>query len=50
MADRAESTELAVILPAGEPTALPMPAAAIIVLRQTPNAAFDAEEFFKGHT
>src|SRR6516225_2029057 len=47
MAERAESKELAVIGPAGVPAALPMPAAAVIVLRQTPNAAFAAEEFFK---
>ena len=47
MTERAESTELAVIDPAGAPTLLPMPAAAVIVLRQTPNATFAAEEFFK---
>src|SRR6516162_6485943 len=47
MAERAESREVAVIPPAGAPTLLPMPAAAVIVLRQTPNATFAAEEFFK---
>ena len=47
MAERAESRELVVAGPAGVPTLLPMPAAAVIVLRQTPNAAFAAEEFFK---
>jgi site-specific recombinase XerD len=47
MAERAESKELVVIGPAGEPTLLPMPAAAVIVLRQTPSATFAAEEFFK---
>ena len=46
MAERAESRELVPITPAGTPSLLPMPAAAI-VLRQTPNAAFAAEEFFK---
>ena len=49
MTERAESTELAVIDPAGAPTLLPMPAAAVIVLRQSPNATFAAEEFFQGH-
>jgi hypothetical protein len=43
----AESKELVVIAPGGAPALLPMPAAAIIVLRQTPNAAFAAEEFFE---
>jgi site-specific recombinase XerD len=38
---------LVTIPPAGAPAPLPMPAAALIVLRQTPNAAFAAEEFFK---
>jgi len=47
MAERAESKELAVITRSGTPAPLPMPAAAVIVLRQTPNAAFAAEEFFK---
>jgi integrase/recombinase XerD len=47
MADRAESSELVTVPPAGVPTSLPLPAAAVIVLRQTPNAAFAAEEFFK---
>jgi integrase/recombinase XerD len=47
MADRAESRELVTVAPASVPTALPLPAAAVIVLRQTPNAAFAAEEFFK---
>ena len=47
MAERGESKELAIIPPAGAPVSLPMPAAAIIVLRQTPNAAFAAEEFIK---
>jgi integrase/recombinase XerD len=47
MSGRAPSTELATIPPAGAPTLLPMPAAAVIVLRQTPNAAFAADEFFK---
>ena len=49
MAERAESRELVVAGPAGVPTLLPMPAAALIVLCQTPNAAFAAEEFFQGH-
>ncbi len=39
-------TELAIIPPAGAPT-LPLPAAAATVLRQTPNAAFAADEFFR---
>ncbi|MBV8772375.1 MAG: hypothetical protein JO166_08615 [Deltaproteobacteria bacterium] len=47
MTERGESRELAVIGPAGAPAPLPMPAASVIVLRQTPNAAFAAEEFFK---
>ena len=47
MAERAESQELAVITPAGTLALLPTPAAAVIVLRQTPNAAVAAEEFFK---
>src|SRR5215472_4456103 len=47
MSGRAESSELVKIPPAGVPTSLPLPATAIIVLRQTPNAAFAAEEFFK---
>src|SRR5215469_4006693 len=47
MAERAESRELVVIPPDGTPSLLPMPATAVIVLRQTPNAAFAAEEFFK---
>jgi site-specific recombinase XerD len=47
MAERAASKDLVVIPPAGTSALLPMPAAAIIVLRQTPNAAFAAEEFFK---
>jgi site-specific recombinase XerD len=47
MADRAESTDLVTIPPAGAPALLPMPAGAITVLRQTPNPAFAAEEFFK---
>jgi integrase/recombinase XerD len=46
MAERAESKEL-VIPWTGAPTPPPMPAAAIIVLRQTPNAAIAAEDFFK---
>lgn len=46
MSGRAESTELAKIPPAGAPT-LPLPAAAAALLRQTPNAAFAADEFFK---
>jgi integrase/recombinase XerD len=41
------SNQLVKIAPASVPTALPLPAAAVIVLRQTPNAAFAAEEFFK---
>src|SRR5215831_1282473 len=41
------STDLVKIAPAGVPTSLPLPATAVIVLRQTPNAAFAAEEFFK---
>jgi integrase/recombinase XerD len=47
MAERAESKELVTVPPASVPTALPLPAAAVIILRQTPNAAFAAEEFFK---
>lgn len=46
MSERAESKELAVIPPAGG-LALPLPAAAVIVLRRTPNAAFAADEFFR---
>jgi hypothetical protein len=38
MAERAESKQLAVIPPDGTSALLPMPAAAVIVLRQTPNA------------
>jgi integrase/recombinase XerD len=47
MAQRAESRELVVVPPDGTPRLLPMQAAALIVLRQTPNAAFASEEFFK---
>ena len=41
------ATALVKIPPAGVPASLPLPAAAVIVLRQTPNAVFAAEEFFK---
>jgi hypothetical protein len=43
MAERTEYKELMVIPPSGTPTLLPMPAAVVIVLPQTPNAAFAAE-------
>jgi hypothetical protein len=37
-----------VVIPlADAPALLPMPSAAVIVLQQTPNAVFAAEEFFK---
>jgi hypothetical protein len=48
MAHRAESTELTPIPPDGTPTLLPRPATAVIVLRQTPNAAF-GRGMFQGH-
>jgi integrase/recombinase XerD len=47
MADRAESKEVAVIPQAVTPTLLAMPSAAVVVLRQTPNAPLTAGEFFK---
>jgi hypothetical protein len=43
MAERGESRELVTIPPAGAPAL--MPAATLIVLRQTPNTAFAAEDF-----
>lgn len=47
MADRAEFRELVTVAPAGASTLLPLSAATATVLRQTPNAAFAADEFFR---
>src|SRR2546429_5537404 len=48
MSGRAASKDLVAIPPAGAPAMLPLPAAALAVLKQPPNAAFAADEFFKG--
>jgi hypothetical protein len=47
MAERAESIELVPISTAGTSAVLRMPAAAVVVLRQTTSASFATEEFFK---
>jgi site-specific recombinase XerD len=41
------ANRLVKITPANAPALLPVPPAALAVLRQTPNAPFAAEEFFK---